>query len=247
MEHGSLGHYLGHAAAEYLKSEIEGSVVSTPLSFDATLTTLLAPLLVGKSVELLADDERLLEQLAARLFSAESGNQLFKLTPAHLEALQYVEREQAVGSAAHVLVLGGEQLSAALLRRWKRELLPEASFVNEYGPTEAAVGCSVWWLRDEAGLAQLESLTAAPIGRPIGNTELYVLGAEQQLLPWESVGELYIGGAGVARGYLNQAELSAAAVHRQSVRQWHVCIAAGTWCGGWLMASYCSSDAVTIR
>ncbi len=209
VEHGGLGHYLGHAAAAYLTAEIEGSVVSSPLSFDATLTTLLAPLLVGRRVELLADDERLMEQLAARLFAAES-NQLFKLTPAHLEALQYVERPQAVGTAAHVLVLGGEQLSAALLRRWKQELLPRARFVNEYGPTEAVVGCSVWWLRDETGLAQLEGLTAAPIGRPIRNTELYVLGAERQLLPWQSVGELYIGGAGVARGYLNQAELTAA-------------------------------------
>ena len=208
VEHGGLAHYLGHAAAAYLKEEIGGSVVSSPLSFDATLTTLLAPLLVGKSVELLADDERLMEQLAERLF-AVGGNKLFKLTPAHLEALQYVERPQAVGSAAHVLVLGGEQLSAPLLRRWKTELLPAASFVNEYGPTEAVVGCSVWWLRDEAGLEQLESLTAAPIGRPIANTELYVLGAERQLLPWQSVGELYIGGAGVARGYLNQPELSA--------------------------------------
>jgi aryl carrier-like protein len=119
-----------------------------------------------------------------------------------------VERPQAVGSAAHVLVVGGEQLSATLLRRWKRELLPAASFVNEYGPTEAVVGCSVWWLRDETELQQLESLTAAPIGRPIANTELYVLGAGRQLLPWQSVGELYIGGAGVARGYLNQPELS---------------------------------------
>ena len=151
---------------------------------------------------------RLMAQLAERLFAA-AGNKLFKLTPAHLEALQYVERPQAVGRAAHVLVLGGEQLSAGLLRRWKQELLPEAQFVNEYGPTEAVVGCSVWWLRDESELAQLAGLTAVPIGRPIGNTELYVLGAERQLLPWRSVGELYIGGAGVARGYLNQAELTA--------------------------------------
>src|SRR6185369_7592976 len=122
----------------------------------------------------------------------------------------YVERPQAIGTAAHVLVIGGEQLSASLLRRWKTELLPAASFVNEYGPTEAVVGCSVWWLRDESELAQLESLTAAPIGQPIANTELYVLGAERQLLPAQSTAELYIGGASLARGYLNQPELNEA-------------------------------------
>src|SRR6185369_10237738 len=102
--------------------------------------------------------ETLMEQLAERLF-AVNDNKLFKLTPAHLEALQYVERPQSIGTAAHVLVIGGEQLSASLLRRWKSELLPAASFVNEYGPTEATVGCSVWWLKDESDLAQLESLT----------------------------------------------------------------------------------------
>src|SRR5215213_5970923 len=208
VKHGGLAHYLGHAAAGYLNEAIASSVVSSPLSFDATLTTLLAPLLAGRSVELLADDERLIAQLAERLFGAAS-NKLFKLTPAHLEALQYVERPQAVGGAAHVLVLGGEQLNATLLRRWKRELLPQASFVNEYGPTEAVVGCSVWWLREETELEQLAGLTGAPVGRAIANTQLYVLGAEQQLLPRQSVGELYIGGAGVARGYLNRADLTA--------------------------------------
>jgi non-ribosomal peptide synthetase component F len=71
VEHGGLAHYLGHAAAEYLPPEISGSVVSSPLSFDATLTTLLTPLLVGRSVELLADDERLMEQLAERLFAVK--------------------------------------------------------------------------------------------------------------------------------------------------------------------------------
>src|SRR6185436_6476953 len=207
VEHGGLTNYLGHAAASYLSSNITGSVVSSPLSFDATLTTLLTPLLVGRSVELLADDERLMEQLAERLFAA-NDNKLFKLTPAHLEALQYVDRPQAIGHAAHGLVIGGEQLTASLLRRWKSELLPRASFVNEYGPTEATVGCSVWWLRDESELEQLENLTAAPIGRPIANTEVYVLGAERQLMPPQSTGELYIGGAGLARGYLNHSELN---------------------------------------
>src|SRR6185369_7138393 len=205
--HGGLANYLGHAAASYLNEEITGSVVSSPLSFDATLTTLLTPLLTGRSVELLVDDEMLMEQLAARLFASQHAK-LFKLTPAHLEALQYVERPQAIGNAAHVLVIGGEQLGATLLRRWKSELLARASFVNEYGPTEATVGCSVWWLKDEAGLEQLASLTAAPIGQPIANTEVYVLGAERQLLPPQSTGELYIGGVGLARGYLNQSELN---------------------------------------
>ena len=84
------------------------------------------------------------------------------LTPAHLEALQYVERPTLTARAAHVVVVGGEQLGARLLSRWRRELLPHSTFVNEYGPTEAVVGCTVWTLSDEDGLAELEGKAAAP-------------------------------------------------------------------------------------
>ncbi len=206
VEHGGLSNYLAYAAT-YLAGEIEGSVVSSPLSFDATLTTLLAPLLVGRTVELLPDDEMMMGRLAERLFGATSGL-LFKITPAHLEGLEYIERAVKVGGAAHMIVVGGEQLSAQVLRKWKSELLPQACFVNEYGPTEAVVGCSVWKLSDESGLKELEAMAAAPIGRPISNTQLYVLGEGGQLQPSNTVGELYIGGAGLARGYLNQETLT---------------------------------------
>jgi len=196
-------------------------VVSTPLSFDATVTTLLPPLVMGKRVELLPEDDSLLSQLAERLFAEEEGAWLFKVTPAHLEALEYVERKQEQGRGRHRIVVGGEQLGAQRLRRWKQELLPNASFVNEYGPTETVVGCSVWMLPGRSGgsngteeqeelqkLKELEEMAAVPIGRPIGNTQLYVLGEGRQLQPQNSVGELYIGGAGVARGYVKQEEMT---------------------------------------
>jgi amino acid adenylation domain-containing protein len=214
VEHGGLTNYVGHAVASYVTEEIEGAVVSSPLSFDATLTTLLPALVVGRPVELLRDDERTLERLAERLFGFAGNREkglLFKLTPAHLEALEYVERAATPCHASHRIVIGGEQLGAQKLKKWKEELLPQASFVNEYGPTETVVGCSVWELPGEnaaQALQQLEGQVAAPIGKPIGNTELYVLGESGQLQPVNSIGELYIGGAGVARGYVKQEELT---------------------------------------
>jgi thioesterase domain-containing protein/acyl carrier protein len=189
-----------------------------PLSFDATITTLLPPLAAGRQVELLPEDEATLSHLAERLFGDGRGEKkaerlgwLFKITPAHLEALEYLEGRK-VGWRKHRVVIGGEQLGAQRLLRWKRELLPETIFVNEYGPTEAVVGCSTWTLEGEkelAELAELEGLAAVPIGRPIENVELYVLGNGQQLQRVNSIGELYIGGAGVARGYVKQDELTA--------------------------------------
>jgi amino acid adenylation domain-containing protein len=205
--HSGLSNYLAYAVRTYVGAEVQGSVVSSSLSFDATLTTLLPPLLEGKTVELLSEDETTIGRLAERLFGEEEGR-LFKITPSHLEALEYVERSKALGRAPHRVVVGGEQLTARRVERWKRELLPEATFINEYGPTETVVGCSVWTVSDASGLESLESQAVVPIGRPITNTQLYVLGRSLQLQPCNSVGELYIGGAGGARGYLNQAELT---------------------------------------
>ncbi|WP_323135334.1 non-ribosomal peptide synthase/polyketide synthase [Dyella silvatica] len=212
VAHGSLLNYVGYVVREYLGEHMSGAVVSSPLGFDATVTTLLPPLLVGKPVVLLADNEQTLPQLSARLF-APGAAWLFKITPAHLEALSYLDQAEAVdetgkpGEAAQCIVVGGEQLSLAILRRWKGELLPAATFVNEYGPTETTVGCCVWRLSDAAELHALDGV-AAPIGRPIGNTRLYVLDEGMQLQPIGSVGELYIGGKGVALGYLGRASLT---------------------------------------
>ena len=184
LEHRSLSNYLAHAVATYLPG-LAGAVVSSPLSFDATLTTLLPPLLVGKPVCLLPDDDHILARLSERLFAPGDG-WLFKITPAHLQALASVERSVASSLAPHGIVVGGEQLSSAMLQLWKGRLLPEASFVNEYGPTETVVGCSVWTLKRTEQLARLAKSVAAPIGRPIGNTQLYVLGPSLQLQPTEA-------------------------------------------------------------
>jgi non-ribosomal peptide synthetase component F len=70
VEHGGLANYVGHAVSSYLTEEIVGAVVSSPLSFDATVTTLLAPLAAGRQVELLPADETTLNRLAERLFSS---------------------------------------------------------------------------------------------------------------------------------------------------------------------------------
>src|SRR5205807_1754128 len=105
VEHGGLANYVAHAAGSYFGEGVKGAVVSSPLGFDATLTTLLGPLVVGKSVEILPDDEEVMRRLAARMFCAEEGL-VFKVTPSHLEALKYVERERRVGEARHVVVVG---------------------------------------------------------------------------------------------------------------------------------------------
>ena len=204
--HREVSNYLAYAGRAYLSSEIEAAVVSTPLSFDATLTTLLAPLLVGKTVRLLSHQAGFLEELSRELFESEKPR-LFKLTPAHLQALRHAAEASPTRTVAHRIVVGGEQLSVATLEPWIRSL-PLARFVNEYGPTETVVGCCVYELSGLKGLEALGGAAVVPIGRAIANTQLYVLGENRRLRPSGCVGELYIAGAGVTRGYLNRADLT---------------------------------------
>ncbi|WP_460862693.1 non-ribosomal peptide synthetase, partial [Rheinheimera gaetbuli] len=209
VTHQGVVNYLSCAQESYLSEEHVGSVVSSPLSFDATLTTLLTPLCMGKSVTLLANNEGMLEALGRYLMGAQSY--LFKITPAHLEALDYQLEDKVSSEAGHCVVVGGEQLLATTVVKWKQKRLSGAKFVNEYGPTETVVGCSQFVVDTEADVAELlcKEKVNVPIGRGIANSQLYVLGSHGQLLPVNSIGELHIGGVGVAQGYLGRDDLTA--------------------------------------
>ncbi|MBN6114439.1 AMP-binding protein, partial [Xanthomonas bonasiae] len=137
-------------------------------------------------------------------FEADGHWNLLKITPAHLEALQGYAQFARPSARATRLVVGGEALNASLVRQW-RERMPQAVFVNEYGPTETVVGCAIRTVMPGEPLGDGD----VPIGRAIAGTSLYVLDAQGALVPVGVPGELYIGGIGVARGYWMRPELTA--------------------------------------
>jgi arthrofactin-type cyclic lipopeptide synthetase C len=103
-------------------------------------------------------------------------------------------------------VVGGEKAERRLLTRWRQRTAGHyLGWLNTYGPTETTVYSAALLLKanDEVDTHDI------PIGRPIANTQMYILDAHQQPVPIGVAGELYIGGAGVARGYLNRPELTA--------------------------------------
>jgi amino acid adenylation domain-containing protein len=178
-----------------------GSVpVHSSISFDLTVTSLYTPLLAGARVELLAEDAAAQSLLAA--LQRQKGRSLVKITPAHLELLSQQLTPDEVADMTNVFVIGGENLLAEKLRMW-REFAPATRLINEYGPTETVVGCCVYEVQ-----ADDPRNGSVPIGRPIDNTQLYVLDSDLQPIPVGETGELYIGGAGVARGYWNRPELT---------------------------------------
>ena len=103
---------------------------------------------------------------------------------------------------AHALVIGGEALHGSALQFWRRHA-PGTRLINEYGPTETVVGCCVY------DAAQDDGHGAVPIGTPIANLQMHLLDAHLGRVPVGVPGEIYIGGAGVARGYHARPELTA--------------------------------------
>ena len=134
---------------------------------------------------------------------AQSPIDVLKITPSHLGALL------AAGDAAVLprrrLVLGGERAPWDLVDR-VRALAADLAIINHYGPTEATIGACTMEVGPGRGAWNPATV---PIGRPLANTRCYVLDARHEPVPVGVPGQLFIAGAGVARGYVGQPELTA--------------------------------------
>jgi amino acid adenylation domain-containing protein/non-ribosomal peptide synthase protein (TIGR01720 family) len=198
---------------EYGLKEGEGVLQKTPCGFDVSLWEYLWPLVSGGRVVMARpeghrDGEYLVEVMEAEQVST------VHFVPAMLGAFLEVlgegrsgeeerkgeGREERCGSLRQVMC-SGEALGGDLVERFHQR--SGARLHNLYGPTEAAVDVTYW--ECEEG----EEKKGVAIGKPIWNTQMYVLDGWMNPVPVGVRGELYIGGVGVARGYLNRAELTA--------------------------------------
>ncbi|TQV81087.1 non-ribosomal peptide synthetase [Aliikangiella coralliicola] len=201
ISHRSLYNYVKWAGVEYELAEGNGSLVHSSISFDLTVTSLLAPLSVGQSVILIPEEEGI-EGLINRL-SKNNNYTLLKVTPSHLEMLNAALSHENMKNAVRVIVVGGEALSWHRINPWLINN-PGMTIVNEYGPTEATVGCCIEKIRQHD-----PALTGmVPIGKPIHNTKLHVLDQSQNEVPIGVIGELYIEGMGLALEYHNRPDMT---------------------------------------
>ncbi|WP_416212830.1 amino acid adenylation domain-containing protein, partial [Nostoc sp. LEGE 12450] len=197
--HQGVVNYLFWCIQAYAVGNGDGAPVQSSFAFDATVTSLFSPLIVGKQVVVLPQQQEI-EALCDVLQSGYHFS-LVKLTPAHLELLNQILPSQKVAQTK-ALVIGGEQLLGKTIELW-RQNTPSTRLINEYGPTETVVGCCIYEVTNQTSL--LEGIL---IGRPIANTQIYILDQNLQPVPVGVPGELHIGGAGLARGYLNRPELT---------------------------------------
>jgi len=165
----------------------------TTLSFDIAGLEIYLPLMQGASVEIvsreIASDGN---QLLARL--SQSGATVMQATPATWRMLL---EAGWTGDRRLKILIGGEAVSQKLAAQLTQKA---ASVWNMYGPTET----TIW-----STISKLDGQCAVTIGRPIGNTEIFILDKILQPVPIGVAGELHIGGDGLARGYLKRPELTA--------------------------------------
>ncbi len=124
---------------------------------------------------------------------------------------QWVEEVAAarlpLPASLRAFLTGGESVPVARLQTWAALAGPAASFLSSYGPTEATVTTTVW--QTTSGEAAALAATHVPIGRPLPNARVYVLDRKLLPVPRGVAGELFLGGAGLARGYLGRPDLTA--------------------------------------
>ncbi|MCE1116999.1 MULTISPECIES: non-ribosomal peptide synthetase [Pseudomonas] len=197
--HGALAERLQWMQQAYALGENDVLMQKAPISFDVSVWECFWPLITGCKLVLAGPGEHRDPQRIAQLIQQHSVTTLHFVPP----LLQvFVQEPLAAGcTSLRRLFSGGEALSAALRDR-VLQLLPQVQLHNRYGPTETAINVTHWHCQASDG-------ERSPIGRPLGNVLCRVLDDEFELTPPGVPGELCLGGAGLARGYLGRPGLTA--------------------------------------
>jgi amino acid adenylation domain-containing protein len=200
VDRASLSTYLAWIAGVLEGAGVRWLPLLSSVTFDASLKQLFVPLLRGEAVRVVSEDALLQPARLLEILGEEPGagcNTVPSLWEGLLGALERGEAEPPADLRA--LFLGGERLSEELAARTRR-LLPGVTIHNLYGPTEATANAA-WSRLGEAG--------GVVLGRPVGNARIVLTDRDLRPVPPGAVGELCVGGAGVARGYLGKSGLTA--------------------------------------
>jgi amino acid adenylation domain-containing protein len=181
----------------FYRQPLRGFLMLSSFSFDSSVAGVFWALGQGATLCLPDEDSYKDPAQLAALIQREEISHYLTLPSYHAQILEHLDRQ-----ALACVIVAGEACSNALVQR-HREALPGVALVNEYGPTEGTVWCSAW----ELPLSDDDD--SIPIGQPIAGMRIHVLGPDLQPVAVGVEGELYVGGAGIARGYLQRAPLTA--------------------------------------
>lgn len=192
-----LSNYIQWASKTYVKDEVVAFPLFTSISFDLTVTSIFTPLITGNRIIVYKSEEN--EAIIKEILKDDKV-QIIKLTPSHLRLIMDVDNSQ---SSIKKLIVGGEQLDTKLVKDIYNSFYGNIEIFNEYGPTEATVGCMIHRFDYNKDLRP-----SVPIGTAIENLSIHVLDKYLNPVPVNVPGEIYIGGVGVAKGYLKNETLT---------------------------------------
>ncbi|MBF4488213.1 non-ribosomal peptide synthetase, partial [Flavobacterium sp. CSZ] len=196
IRHSNLLNYVQWCNTFYFENAQEGNWgLFTSISFDLSITALFLSLIRGRKLWISNFDKEINVLLQESFNNAQIDT--LKITPAHISLLKDVEIKN---TTIKKIICGGEKLlnyHIEILQNIRKDI----EIYNEYGPTECTVGCIVSQV--------LSNDSKILVGKPIANTEIYILNKDSKPCHIGEVGEIFVGGSGVSSGYLNRSDLTA--------------------------------------
>lgn len=198
ISHRSLANYISWAKDVYVGDSVTNFPLYSSIAFDLTVTSVFTPLISGNTIYVYNNSN---PQLLLQDILSDGKVQIIKLTPAHLSLLLECLPNHTVTK----LIVGGDILSTKICSKISALFSNNIHIYNEYGPTEATVGCMIY----EYLSTDEKHYASVPIGVPARNTKLYVVNNDLNLVPFGYVGNLFIGGKCLSEGYVMLPEISA--------------------------------------
>ncbi|MCP5108135.1 MAG: amino acid adenylation domain-containing protein, partial [bacterium] len=210
LTHGNVVNFIHDLHERFYEKYRTGArlklAVIAPYVFAGSVKQVFTSLVFGHTLHIVPEECRFDGELLAQFFD-DSGIHITDVVPAHIKLLTeaFRRREKKFCGVRHFNI-SADVLSKELVAEFLGILEePKPDLANLYGPTE----CCVDAVGYDINALEVEGLRTVPIGEPLGNTSVYVLDSDMQLVPVGVTGEIYIAGHGVARGYLNNPNLTA--------------------------------------
>lgn len=201
ISHAAICNHMHWMKRSHASAAGDVELQKSPFGFDASVWEFFAPLMTDASLVVAPPDAHLDPVQLAELIRAHRVSTL-QVVPSQLRMLLDEPTFWNRGSPLQRVYCGGEALARDLCEAFN-EKLPHATLFNMYGPTEGAIDATAWTCPGKNLPATI------PIGKPIDNVRAYIVNRRMQLMPVGAAGELLVGGAGLARGYLNDPGLTA--------------------------------------
>ncbi len=201
IQHGSLANHIVQTAELFELTPKDRWLQFSSLSFDSSMEEIFVSLAMGASLWLRPDD---MVSSARAFFEGVRKTELTVVTLTTAFWHQLVHSQSAWPASLRVVLVGGERVDPGLHASFRETVGDQVRFINSYGPTEATIACTCY-VDDEGD----HDSTVLPIGRPMGGASCFVLDENLVPVPPGVDGQLYVGGAGLAQGYLYRESLTA--------------------------------------